>query len=165
VLRFSPAAQPARTDGCQRAPILDTRYTLHRLPNDVLLSIWNNLDDPLPFSLVNKRFQTLSKDTLWRAKWLMQRHECYLVIFEAIARPKLFTPALLDRLIRLGAPLSVNLIQLIQLIQLMWNATVRSLLYKTDPSFRWGRISLAAYAALMQHASVSARSIVTVCVF
>jgi len=143
----SLAAQHARTDGCQRAPILDARYTLDRLPNDVLLSIWSHLDRPEPFALVIKRFQTLSKDTLWRAKWLMQRYERYLVIFEAIARPKLFTPSLLDRLIRLGAPLSVKLIQL---IQLTWNPSIRHVML--SDGVRWGEISLSAYLSLMQHA-------------
>ena len=123
--------------------------TLDQLPNEAILSIWEHLDDPVPLSRASKRIQELSKDTLWRAKWLMQRYEIYLVIFEAIARPKIFTVALIERLLRLGASLSQSIIQL---IQLLWNPTVRGVVYNIQAGIHWGSISFSAYVTLKQNA-------------
>lgn len=65
----------------------------------------------------------------------MQRYELHLVIFfEAITRPKLFTGALLELLVRLRAPLSQSLTQI---IQVLWNPTVRELVYRLEASIRW----------------------------
>lgn len=143
------------------SPRLDSKHRLDQLPNEALLSIWEHLDDLVPLSRVNKRFQQLSKDTLWRAKWLVQRNAPYLVLFEAIARPKIFTEALLDRLIRLGAPLSCNLVQLLHLM----HNPLSTYLTDNEDRFKWGKITLVAYLAVMQHAvnlvSVTMNSLLT----
>lgn len=123
---------------------------MHELPNEVLLSIWEQLDDPVPLSCVSRRFQELSKDPLWRARWFMQRYEIYMVMFEAIARPKLFAVELFERLIRLGAPLSRTILQLLNVIM---NSASREALLRRKDEIRWGRINFPAYAAIMQHAA------------
>lgn len=128
----------------------DHQLSLSHLSTGSLLSIWEQLDDPVPLSQVNRRFQELSKDTFWRAKWLMRRYNLYLVISEAIARPRIFTGALLDQLLRLGAPLGRNVVQL---LQVLWNPTMRGLMHNLDDNIRWGRISLAAYGSVMVHAA------------
>lgn len=88
---------------------IDVKPTLITLPNGVLWQILEHLDQPRLLAWTSKRFHTLSEDTLWRAKWLMKRYELHNVIYEAIARPKMFTPALLRQLRGLGAPLSLSI--------------------------------------------------------
>lgn len=48
---------------------------LGRLPDDVLLQVWSFLDNPAALARTSKRFQAVSKDTFWRAEWLMERYE------------------------------------------------------------------------------------------
>lgn len=104
--------------------------------------IWVHLEDPVPLIRASKRVRAMSKDARWQAEWFTHRYERYLVIFEAIARPKLFTVELLESLVRRGALLSR---MLVQLIQLLWSATARDLTTERDESIRWGRVSPRAY--------------------
>lgn len=124
------------------------KLTLDQLLSDVLLSVWVHLDDPVPLSRANKRFHALSKDVLWRAKWFMQRYDIYLVLFEAMTRSKLFTPDLFERLIRLGAPLSSRLVQL---VHVLGDAASRQAVCGHEYT-RWGTISPQSYAAVMTYA-------------
>lgn len=130
---------------------------LSPLPDEVLLHIWMRTRNPVPLSLTSKRFQALSQETLWRAKWLVQQYESYLVIFEAIARPKLFTPALFQQLTRLGAPLSRELVQLLHFlrdpIHRVEFLREDSSLMETGPVL-WGKnVSFPAYGAVVSHAA------------
>lgn len=113
--------------------------------------------DVVPLSLTNKRFQALSKSTLWRAKWFLQRYDRAELIFEAIARPKLFTEALFEQLNRLNAPLSRNIVQL---LHVMREPVLRQQLLAEEQKLSlrrhmpdWGKnVTFPAYVAVLQHA-------------
>lgn len=123
--------------------------SLDRLPNEVLLPIWAHLDEPASFTQVNRRFHSLSQDTLWRAKWFLQRYERYLVLFSAIARPAVCNVALIEALLRLGAPLSRNLVQLLHFLR---DPHLRGVLYRRDHNIRWGGISFSSYTTILHWA-------------
>lgn len=112
----------------------------------MLSQVWIHLDQPRPLAWASKRFHALSQDTLWRAKWFLQRYERHEVVFEAIARPRLFKPDLFHTLTRLGAPLSANLLELLYMLH---NETASAKLRVTTA--RWGRISFLSYAAVLNH--------------
>lgn len=117
------------------------------LPDKVLLNIWIYLEQPEQLAWTCKRFHALSKDTLWRTKWLMQRYEPYKVVFEAIARPRLFTAALFHELCKLGAPLTTNVVQL---TYLLFNHVAKEKLW--GGPVVWGAISFSSFSAVMRHA-------------
>lgn len=126
--------------------------TLDRLLPELLLHIWTFLDDPASFARTCKRFQTVSKDTLWRAKWFLTRFEPYLALFEAIARPKVFTSQLCEQLLRLKAPLSRNLVQILHVAR---EPTLRA--EREDYGWlrpKWGNISFSALATVIYHAGL-----------
>lgn len=137
-----------------------SKSNFESLPNEVLQLVWAHLEDPASWAQICTRFEQLSRDTLWRSRWFMQRYAPYLVIYEAIARPKLFTPSLLEHLIRLGAPISRNLVQL---LYLMHNPL--STYISNRERFKWGKVTSTAYVAIMQHAialvSVRRKSLLT----
>lgn len=128
---------------------------LSPLPDEILLQVWMHVSNPVPLSRTSKRFQALSKSTLWRAKWFLKQYQRYQVIYEAIARPKLCTSVLVEQLLRLGAPLSRSLVQLLHALRepqlrqkLLVEHQSRSL--RTD----WGRhVSHSSYATLIHHSS------------
>lgn len=137
------------------------KSTLATLPNEALLDIWLRIDDPSAWAATSKRFNALSKDIVWRGKWFMENYQLCDVIFYAIARPRIFDAALLDQLLRLGAPLSRNLVQL---VVVMHNSMARRrLVYQSDnrgrsdwlgegnDTLRWGLISLPSYSAVLRH--------------
>lgn len=127
----------------------DPKLSLDQLPNEVVLHIWTHLYDPESLAETNKRFRELSKDTLWRARWLMQRYDCYEVIFEAIARPKLFTVELFEQLIRLKAPCSR---ELVQHLHILYNQIARECVSFDYIHFAWSEsVRFSAYSAVMQH--------------
>lgn len=130
-----------------------TGITLDCLPEEILLHIWTHLEEPQAWAQTSKRFRARSQVVFWRAKWFKQRYELYLVIFEAIARPTLFTVALFEQLLRLGAPLSRNLVQLLQIVR---EPTLVAQLHENDSD--WGHISLPAYAAVVERAELQVRT-------
>lgn len=120
-------------------------FTMDQLPNETLLQIFIQLDQPGPFAQVNKRLRALSQGTLWRPKWLMQRYVCYEVMFEAIARPRLFTVELFEMLLHKGVHCSKDLVQVLH--------TLRGD-FKEGARDQWGvRIKLSAYAAILHYAA------------
>lgn len=134
--------------------------TLSTLPDDALLQIWIRLFNPSQLARTNRRLCALSQDPYWRSKWFMQRYRLSEVIFKAIARPKLFNSDLFHRLLKLGAPLSRNLVQLLRLIR----GTFTLKPYTLDDVYfpiqwksseygpvEWGNISTSAYEAVLQH--------------
>lgn len=109
-----------------------------------------HLDEPTTFAWTNQRFHALSQDTVWRAKWLMQRYEWYEVIYEDIARPLMFSPQVLDQLILAGAPLTRNVVQL--LLMLHNELSAQQLLLGTD--IAWGKhVSFPAFSSVLSHAA------------
>lgn len=81
----------------------------------------------------------------------MERYERYEALFYAIARPKLFTAALFKQLIRLNAPLSRNVFQLLHVLR---DPDSRMELLEDELQGKsWGRIAYTAYDAVMQHAA------------
>lgn len=94
-------------------PQSDTAPSLDKIPDDVLLEIWTHLEDPGALARTSRRFFIVSRDGHLWARWLLSRYPLYEVLFQAIARPKLFSEALLERLINGGAVLSRNLVQLL----------------------------------------------------
>lgn len=78
----------------------------------------------------------------------MQLYELYLVMFEAMARPKVFTPSLFQHLIRLGAPLSRALLQLLYVLH---NPLSKDELTRWSEHIEWGNITFSSYAAVMEH--------------
>lgn len=131
--------------------VFNSKPTLATLPNELLQLIWTHLDEPASFSLINKRFHALSKDTLWRAKWFMKHYAPYEVLFYAIARPAIFKKSLAKQLLRLGAPLSRNLVQLLHFVRdhQAYDGCACDPLSDT----KWGVISSPALAVLDRHAS------------
>lgn len=129
--------------------------TLGTVIDDVLFQVFTHLEEPEPFALTCKRFQAVSRSTLWRARWFMQRYSLFEVLFYAIARPKMCTGALIDQLIRLGAPLSRSLIQT---LYVMRDPILKAnYINEDEPSIhsvplKWGEIGFSAYAAFIKHA-------------
>lgn len=82
----------------------------------------------------------------------MQRYEPYRVVFEAIARPRLCSAALIRGLRQLGARLTVNVVQLLQVI---FNARERAKDWGEDGGrLYWGvNIKFSAYGAVMDWAA------------
>lgn len=107
--------------------------------------IWSGLKNPASFSRVSKRFNAFSKLASFRARWFIQRFPSYLVLFEAIARPRLLDADLVARLTRLGAPLSRNL------AQLLLTRSASTLWHPPTPSgIKWGQsLQLGAFLALL----------------
>lgn len=153
------ASQLSLTD--QRYLVASAIAAIEWLPSELLQAVWIQLDDPAAWTQTCKRFRELSKDTLWRAKWFMQRYKVFEVIFYAIARSKVFKPELLEYLIRLGAPLSRNLLQLVYLMRntaacvelefVPCNSAANDLTGEGSEWPRWGRIDLSSYAAVLCH--------------
>ncbi|CEH13530.1 hypothetical protein CBOM_01447 [Ceraceosorus bombacis] len=84
---------------------------LDRLPLEILLEIWTGVDEPQYLAQVSKRLHATGKDRNVRSAWLCHRFEPWLVIYEAIKRPKLLDPLLLRKLLDRGAILSRALVQ------------------------------------------------------
>ncbi|KDN43964.1 hypothetical protein K437DRAFT_257269 [Tilletiaria anomala UBC 951] len=84
---------------------------MQRLPPEILMLIWVHSEIPMKFQLVCKRWYGLTQDASWRAEYLANRFAPYEVIFQAIARPKIFTVELFERLIKKGMPLPRYLVQ------------------------------------------------------
>lgn len=129
-------------------PLADRKKTFSNtviaLPDEVLLRIWEMADSPISLARLNKRFRTLSKGVNWRARWLIRKYQPFEIVFEAIARPRLFTAELLRELLRLGAPLAVNVVQL---LYMFYNdVTFEKLLGIPQ---RWGQVSFSAYSEVM----------------
>lgn len=83
------------------------------LPNELLLLVWIELDDPAALSLTCKRLNSVSNDSMFQKRWLLARfmvsagfdgrHRSWLIVdhtpypkpyevlFEAIARPRVCT--------------------------------------------------------------------------
>ena len=118
---------------------------------DLLGRIMMHLEDTQPWTLASKRLRAVSKDTLWRAKWFMQRYERYEVIFYAIARAKIFTDDLFKKLVELGAPLSRNLVQLLYYMRdPLWR---QKLLQVSKVMTQWARnIRDSAHVAVLNRA-------------
>lgn len=124
-----------------------TASSLANFPNELLFRIWIHLDSPAAWARTCKHFRRLSQDTFWRAKWLLQRYELYLVIYEAIARRHIFTAELFEYLTRFGAPLSRNLVQL---LDVMRNPLSSGEVHVWDYTIRWGTcISFSAFQAVI----------------
>lgn len=74
--------------------------------------IWEQLDTPTSFVYVCRRLYNFSKAPFVLARWFLTRYPPYLVIFEAMARSKIFSARLFQILHGGGAVLSRNLAQL-----------------------------------------------------
>lgn len=72
-----------------RLCFVDKKFDLHS--HHMLSQIWEQLDDPSSFVCANRCLRLFAADTHARAHWFLHRYSPYLVVFEAIARPKLFT--------------------------------------------------------------------------
>lgn len=119
------------------------------LPTEVLLHIWVHLETPRSLASTSKRFHSLSQDTLWRAKWLIKRYDLYEVMYEALARPHLFTVELFHKLLWLKVPLTPNVVQLLSMLH---NPTAAYEL-RQEECVLWGRlVRFSAYSAVMSWA-------------
>lgn len=78
----------------------------------IAVQIFELLDTPTSFVSVCRRLHHFGKGDYARARWLLSRFSPHLVIFEAIARSKIFTVNLFKTLLIGGAVLSRNLAQL-----------------------------------------------------
>lgn len=128
------------------------------LPEELLVDVLlHGEGNPRDIQKASKRFQNITRDPLWRAKWLMQHYEPYQVVFEALARPRICTPQLIAHLRHLEAPLSRNVIQLLQESRIALIVDYdREFWGREDDSIRWGlNISRATYAAVMQWATAT----------
>lgn len=122
------------------------------MPNEVLQLIFTHLDGPASFSLVNQSFRSLSEDTLWRASWFKHYYAPYEVLFQAISLPLVFSDQLLESLLRLGAPLSRNLVQLLHFVS--DHGPCEDEECGCDPmnGIKWGKVSSNALAVIDRHA-------------
>lgn len=113
------------------------------LKPDYMLQIFTLLEDPRSLAVTSKRFVAASKDRFFRSRWFLNRFPSHRVIFEAIARPKLFDADLFERLIKGGAQLSRSLVQFLHLLH---NDSSLTGQHET----RWGvKISFTAYLAVL----------------
>lgn len=81
----------------------------------------------------------------------MQRYDRYLVIYHAIVRSKIFSKELLEQLLRLGAPLSRYLAQILAHARGQGEDT--HIMLRLDEKILWGtNISDAAYDATCEQA-------------
>lgn len=88
----------------------------------------------------------LSKDTHLRAQWFLQRFQPFEVLYHAILRPKLCSSELIEMLLKGGAVLSRNL------MQLLW--AVRHPSGNLRVKTKWAsNLSSAAYDALHDKAN------------
>lgn len=128
--------------------------TLSSLPEDVLLQVWKHVEEPQAWASVSTRLRALSERVDWRSRWFIQRYYMEDVIFQAISRPNIFTAELYKELVRLGAPSSRALVQLLHVCR---DLISRGHL-KAGPSTRsWGSISHSAYAAIIAHSAALVR--------
>lgn len=92
---------------------------------DILRLIWLHLDDPSAWSLTSREFHAQSRTLTSRAHWFTSRYAPFEVLFYAISRPKLLTVELFEELVRLGAKLSRNLVQLLYYMRdRLWRKTL-----------------------------------------
>lgn len=106
------------------------------------LQIWEQLTHPKHFSRTCRRLHNFSTYVSFRARWFLARYLPYEVIFEAIARTKIFSAALFHRLLRGRAVLARNLVQLLYILHAPSS-------FSGPRSTQWGGISFDAYLEVM----------------